>query len=201
MEFEDLVGEGYVGLVQASRNFDPERGIKFSTFASTRIHGAMLDALRRENPLSRATTAHVQNYKRTVGVLTGELSREPSDSEVAERMNVSASQLRETRKVASLRLVSISEREESMGEQYESDEEPIADRVMEKMLARELRILVPRLAPREREIITRTFWERHSLSSIGSDMGISESRVSQIRSRALGQLRRMLDGDNALAAA
>jgi len=197
--FEDLVSEGYVGLVQAAAKYEPSRGVKFSTYAATRIRGSILDALRRENLLSRDVSRWVDQVSTTMQEMTDELGREPSDGEVAGRLNVTPRKLNEVRRMQALRVVSLDKRMGDYHEEYEGHDDSPEDFVVGKMLATELRGHVARLMPRDREVIQRIYWGREKHSSIASDLGISESRVSQIQKRAIQHIRRMMNEDRQAA--
>jgi RNA polymerase sigma factor for flagellar operon FliA len=86
---EDLVSEGYVGLVQAARKFQSRRGTQFSTFAAPRIRGAILDALRRDNLLSRPMAAEVARLKVKHDSLSSTLGRDPTQDEIAGALGIS----------------------------------------------------------------------------------------------------------------
>lgn len=200
MPFEDLVSEGYVGLVQAAAKYEESRGVKFSTYAATRIRGSILDALRRENLLSRDVSRWVEQVSSTTQEMTDELGREPSDGEVADRLNVTPRKLNEVRRMQSLRLVSLDKRIGDYHEEYEGHDDSPEDLVVGKMLATELRGHVARLMPRDREVIQRIYWKREKHSAIAADLGISESRVSQIQKRAIQHIRRMMEEGDRQAA-
>src|SRR5262245_51024405 len=88
MDLEDAIGEGNIGLVRAANAYDPARGVAFSTFAAFSIQGAIVDAMRRASPGSRAARRAFRTYEAERTVLTAELGREPTEAEVAVRMNV-----------------------------------------------------------------------------------------------------------------
>lgn len=201
---EDLVSEGYVGLVQAAKAFDPSRGIKFSTFAVPRIRGAMLDALRREHPLSRPMAKQVTDYDAATATLTARLDRQPTDEEAAEYLETTVGQVHQIRRMRSLKLVSLDQNWEA-GSERQIDA-PTEDEGPEEIVAKrldglELRALVARLMPRDREIVERIFWQRQSVRHVAAAFGVSESRVSQIQHRALANLKRMLEDQERLDAA
>src|SRR5438105_526286 len=107
LDFEDAIGEGYVGLVRAANSFDPERGINFSTFAAISINGAIIDALRRVSPGSRAARKDYRAYDQARSEMIAELGREPSEAEVAARLNLDLSRLEDMHRYRTLRVVSI----------------------------------------------------------------------------------------------
>jgi RNA polymerase sigma factor for flagellar operon FliA len=201
LSLEDLVSEGYVGLVQASQKFEEGRGVKFSTFATSRIRGAMMDSLRREMPLSRPMAERVAQYASLSEQVSAGTGREPTANEVARSLNLSPAKAVEVMRMRTLRLSSLDAQVDEQHQDIADEEETPEEQVVQTVLHEELRGHVARLTPRDREIIQRIYWLRQKHSQVAIDLGISESRVSQLQTRALGQLRRMLESDEELVAA
>jgi RNA polymerase sigma factor for flagellar operon FliA len=193
LEYDDLVGEGHIGLVQAANNYDESRGVKFSTFASTRVRGAMLDAIRRESPLPRELARSARDYDDAVDSLAAELGFSPDDADVAARLNVSTKRLAEVKRLQALRILSIDKQEEESGDQYAIGEESFEDGVIEAMLAREVRSKVGLLEPRDQEIVERVYLKQETASYVATDMGVSKVRINQLQKRALKRLRSLIE--------
>ena len=200
LELEDAIGEGNVGLVRAANSFDPDRGISFSTYAAISINGAILDALRRLSPGSRSARREFRSYEQARTGMMLELGREPEEAEVAARLNVEPSRLEEMHRYRGLRLVSIESEFDGAGEADLSGNEDTEDRVLSMIEAQELRQVIATLMPREREIIHRHYIQGHSQKDIAGDLGVSESRVSQLQRRALKHLRLMIEDSEEVAA-
>ena len=200
LDLEDAIGEGYVGLVRAANSFDPERGINFSTYAAISINGAIIDALRRVSPGSRAARRDYRAYDQARGEMTAELGREPSEAEVAARLNLDLTRLEDMHRYRTLRVVSIDAEIDSSGERDIGADEDTEEYVLSRVEALEVRRLIASLMPREREIIFRHYIQGHSQRHIAEDLQVSESRISQLQRRALLHLRAMMSSDEAIAA-
>jgi RNA polymerase sigma factor FliA len=195
ISLEDLVSEGYVGLVQASKKFDGTRGVKFSTFATTRIRGAMMDSLRRARPLSRPMAEKIAKVSSLSEHMAAKDGREPTQAEVACKLNLSPAKASEVMRMRALRLTSLDLQTEEMHHEFADDDDTPEEQAIQTVLQQELRGHVARLMPRDRDIIHRIYWLRQKHNRVAEDLGISESRVSQLQTRALSRLRDMLDED------
>jgi RNA polymerase sigma factor FliA len=194
ISFEDLVSEGYVGLVQAARKFDPDRGALFATFAIPRIRGAILDAMRRDSLVSRPMASRIAQYRTEYQDLVDSLDREPTVDEVASRLNLSLKQAAEVMKLRSLRVTSL-ENQAEVQSRVEDDSASPEEQALQALLGLELKNYLERLQPHDREIIVRIYWWHQRQKEVADALGISASRVSQRRSRALHNLRRMMTED------
>jgi RNA polymerase sigma factor for flagellar operon FliA len=201
VSLEDLVSEGFIGLVQASQKFEPSRGVKFSTFATTRIRGAIMDSLRRDRPLSRPMLEKVTRFQALHEQLSGTLGRNPTEPELARSLRVTTKKLREIRRMHGLRVTSLDLQVDTMHQEVQDKSDSPEEVAVASTLKRELHGHVARLIPRDREIIQRIYWQRQKHSQVATDLGISESRVSQLQARALARLRCMMQEDTALSAA
>ena len=201
ISLEDLVSEGYLGLVQAAQKFEEGRGVKFSTFATTRIRGAMLDSMRRGRPLSRPMAEKVAKVTSLSEQATASSGQEPSRSEIARKLRLSPQKTEEVFRMQSLRLVSLDLETEGLHHDFADAEETPEEQAIQSVLQEELRGHVACLMPRDREIIRRIYWLREKHSKVAQDLGISESRVSQLQTRAIARLREVLTSDDQLKAA
>lgn len=95
MEYEDLVSYGMIGLMDALNKFDNTKGMKFSSYASIRIKGAMIDELRKNRPLSKGAMDKLNRYNKAIDDLQGQLLREPTDNEIAKYLNISLNEITE----------------------------------------------------------------------------------------------------------
>jgi RNA polymerase sigma factor for flagellar operon FliA len=201
ISLEDLVSEGYVGLVQASKKFEEGRGVKFSTFATTRIRGAMMDSLRRDRPLSRPMAEKVAQFAVLSEHTTSQAGREPTQKEVANQLQLTPGKAREVMRMRSLRVTSLDMQVDENHHEIADEEDSPEEQAIQTVLKQELRGHVARLMPRDRDLIHRIYWLRQKHSQVADDLGISESRVSQLQTRALSRLREMLSDDKELKAA
>lgn len=192
---EDLAGEGYVGLLQAAQKFQPGRGIRFSTFAAPRIRGAMLDLLRRESPLSRPMATHVAKLKAEQDALWVRLGREPTQAELARRLPLSIKKANEVLGFRALRVISLDMQTDELGADVADSSASPEDLAVRNCVTRELTTYLARLQPQDREIIERIYWWHQKHIEVAVALGISASRVSQRRARALQRLREMITAD------
>lgn len=201
LQYEDLLSCGIQGLLEARRTFDPQRGVKFSTYALPRIRGAILDALRDAHPLPRSLQKVSSDIEKAVSVLYGDLGRSPTKLELALHLGVPLDELLATSQAASIRVVSLENladvtvngSSEKLTEMADDDPGVDPDTVAQRdLVRRKLRSAIDSLPPREREIVRLYYIESQSLKSIGAALGISESRASQLRHRAIKRLRSAL---------
>lgn len=204
VEVGELVSAGVVGLLSAVSSFDPDRGYRFSTFAGARIRGAMLDELRSRDGAPRSVRRKEREMERASARLSVELERTPAHPEVARVLGVDASTLwRWKWDVARSREVSLSEGVGSAGgADYGSGTscagvegvEGVEDRLTREAEVRRLRRELGELNERERLVLELYDMQSWKLREIADRLGVTESRVSQIRSGALRRLRgRMRD--------
>src|SRR6478672_2970359 len=190
IELGDLVQDGMLGLIDAAFRFDEARGIKFETFAERRVRGAMIDALRRD-----AWPRGVRRQRR-------ELGAEPSLADLAARVGSDEARLSKT-------IVRINTIEStsplSAGDNLDGStlptalvpSEPIApDRAYEELEVRDrVRAAIASLPPRERKVIGLYYYAEATMKQIGAEIGVNESRVSQLHARAIQRLKKALGAD------
>ena len=194
---DDLLSAGMYGLVQAATSFDATRGAEFATYAKRRIRGALLDELRSRDWATRSVRDMARQVVAASDELTNALGRTPTSAEVAQRVgvdvNVVAQLSADVDRAIVLNYESIVLGSESEALLPTNTVDPEA-----QILAREkcayLDGAVASLPERMRFVVTASFYEDRTLKEIAEELGVAESRVSQIRSDALALLR---DGMNA----
>ena len=194
----DLVSYGIFGLIDAIEKFDLERGFKFETYAIARIKGNILDELRSIDWVPRSVRAKARALENAYSKLEGELHRTPSDSELAEELDLTDDQLQTTLgQISFTGLVALDEmlsggdRGDSMtmGDTLADDGlGPVAAYEVEEM-RQILADSISRLPEREKTVLTLYYYEGLTLAEIGSLLGVTESRVCQIHTKAVIQLR------------
>ena len=199
VEQSDLVSYGIFGLIDAIDKFDPERGFKFETYAIARIKGAILDELRSIDWVPRSVRAKARAIEKAYGKLEGELHRAPSDAELATELEMTDDQLQTALgQISFIGLVALDEmlsggdRGDSMtlGDTVASDPDkgPVAAFEVEEMRTI-LADAINRMPEREKVVLTLYYYESLTLAEIGSVLGVTESRVCQIHTKAVLQLR------------
>ena len=188
VESADLVSEGVIGLMDAIDKFDASRGLQFQTYAVPRIRGAIIDSVRAADWVPRSVRSQLRDVERAREDLHQRLSRAPSDDELCQELGLGLGEL--------VRL-----RERPTGVTSADDEElaaindlaPAVDEALEDDETRAALLEALRELPeRDQIVIALYFFEGLMLSEIGQVLGVTESRVSQLRSRATGSLRASL---------
>ncbi len=200
VESGDLVSYGMFGLIDAIQKFDIDRQIKFETYAINRIRGAIIDELRSLDWVPRSVRSKAKDLERAHAALEAELKRAPTESELCERMGLSRKALAKLMsQVAFTNVVALdevthggSDRGDKMtlGDLLEDPRAPDPEAEYE---TEEMKVLLAEqiagLPEREKVVLTLYYYERLTLAEIGSVLGVTESRVSQIHSKALLDLR------------
>jgi len=203
LDHEDLISHGLSGLIEAVDRFDPSRGIAFETFASQRIRGSILDALRAMDHLPRSLRRRSTEIERAIADLRARLERSPTDAEVAHylRMDVEAyRQVLGQVNIVFLSLDSPFSNLQNGGEELalsEVLEDPAVQDTMTEIEEQDLRLelaeAIQELPEREQLVLSLYYYEELTVREVGEVMSLSASRVSQLMSRAIMTLRaRML---------
>lgn len=201
VELDDLLQAGSMGLIEASRNFDTEKGASFETFASIRIRGAMLDEVRRQDWVPRSVHKNSRRVSGAVKAIEGRTGRNAQDYEIAEEMGVSLKEYNQyLADTAGSRLFSFEEVNSQEDSAYEvpdkNAEEPYAE-MQETRFQESLAEAISALPEREQMVLSLYYNEELNLKEIGAILNVSESRVSQILSQAAARLRgRLADWKN-----
>lgn len=184
VESADLVSEGVIGLMDAIDKFDPSRGLQFQTYAVPRIRGAIVDSLRAADWAPRSVRARAREVERAQQTLQTRLGRFPEDHEVAAELDISPGALRELYAAISQSGVA------SLDELGTPDDvvDPLGDDLDDEM-RQALMPAVRALPERDQVILALYYFEGLTLSEIGQVLGVSESRVSQLNTRAALALR------------
>lgn len=196
---DDFFSVGVMGLMHAASAYDPNRGASFKTFAFTAIRGAVLDEIRKHDPVPRSRRDRLRAIDSSASALRGELDRAPTVEELAERMGISAQHLDEDLlALHTYRTLSLDEGAGSDGESGlsaflvdERDVDP-GDAAVSQETTEQLSKAISELPEVERHVVVLYHYENLYLKEIGEILGVTESRVSQILSRATERLRMKL---------
>ena len=198
----DLVSAGVFGLIDAVERFDPERGGKFETFAVPRIRGAVFDGLRALDWVPRSVRSHARELESAMQQLEHRLGRAPSDDELADHLRISAEELQKRLAAISSTTVGPLDRAIAAGAEPKAMTQDGIDSPAGMVEDQEVRRLVRaetrRLPERERMVVTLYYDEGLTLAEIGQVLGVTESRVSQIHTKAVLQLRARLSAGDVL---
>jgi len=202
VELSDLVSTGVIGLVEAFQNFDPSRGVKFETYAVPRIRGAILDELRALDWVPRSTRAKSRMIEKGLVKLENRLGKVPSKRELARSLKITVSELHDAlgdvsgSTVLSLDELIYKEDDDRQVPRVETVSSVRHEGVLGDIEYRELKefmvAAIGGLSEQERLVVALYYYEELTLKEIGEVMQISESRVSQIHTKAIMKLRSMI---------
>jgi RNA polymerase sigma factor FliA len=198
IEHADLTSYGMFGLIDAIEKFDIERGLKFETYAISRIKGAIIDELRSIDWIPRSVRSKARDVEKALTALEVKLRRTPTEAELAEELDVGIPELRTM--LAQVSLTSIVALDESLGGE-DSERQALVDTLHDPKAPDpeasyedvELKALlaesVNRMTEREKTVIVLYYFEGMTLSQIGEVLGVTESRVCQMHTKAVLGLR------------
>jgi RNA polymerase sigma factor for flagellar operon FliA len=203
----DLISYGLIGLISAIERFDLSREIKFETYAMPRIRGAIIDELRTLDWVPRSVRARAREIERANAKLEGRLQRAPTDDEMAVELGITVDEFQESLlQISNSTIAALDELwsvSDSSGDQVSLldtlhdpdapdpeaiiDQTELKDRVADAIAA---------LPEREKLVIALYYYENLTLREIGEVLGVTESRVSQLHTKAVLRLRSKLSGDD-----
>ena len=202
VEQADLVSYGMFGLIDALEKFEPGRGNKFETYAIPRIKGAIIDELRAMDWVPRSVRFKQREIEKAMADLESMLKRQPTETELAERLGITRSELHEV--ITQISFVSVLALDETVNVGQDRGErvslvDTLADKGFEPgsgVESQETRGLlaaaINALSEREKIVVTLYYFEGLTLAEIGEILGVTESRVCQIHTKAVGVLRGQL---------
>jgi RNA polymerase sigma factor for flagellar operon FliA len=202
VEFDDLVGYGVFGLMDAIDKYDPEKNVKFKTYAVTRIRGAIFDELRQIDWVPRSVRQKTREIESVISSLEAQLGRTASDQEVAGAMGIDEAEYQKTiQKISGTSILSLNDvwfsgdenDKISIGDSIESPSSLNPDVVVEKEeIRRVIAEAISDLPEKEKKILVLYYYEDLTLKDIGRVLEVTESRVSQLHTKAILRLRSKL---------
>ncbi|MCS0589436.1 RNA polymerase sigma factor FliA [Massilia norwichensis] len=198
VEVDDLVQAGMIGLLDAIQRYEENHGAQFETYAVLRIRGAMLDELRSSDWLPRSTRQNMRKVEQAMATLQQQLGRPPSESEIAKSLKLSLADYQEMLgDSGGHQLVYYEDFHDEDGndswlDRYAVDDDDPLRALLETDFRQAVIDAIDSLPPREKILMGLYYEEELNLKEIGAVMGVSESRVSQLHSQAVGRLRTYL---------
>jgi RNA polymerase sigma factor for flagellar operon FliA len=192
----DLVSSGIFGLIDAIERYDPERGVKFETFAVPRIRGAIYDGLRQLDWVPRSVRSRAREVERGISELEHRLGRGPSDEELADHLRITTAELAKWLSAIAATTIGPLDRAIAAGAEPAQLDGPgsgsPAAVVEDQELSRIMREEIRKLPEREKLVLSLYYDEGLTLAEIGSVLGVTESRISQIHTKSVLHLRSRL---------
>lgn len=202
VEFDDLVGFGVFGLFDAIEKFDPDKHVKFKTYAVTRIRGAIFDELRSIDWVPRSVRQKSREIEEAVRHLESNLGRAATDAEIAGQMGMSTDEFQKTMlKVSGTSILSLNDMwysgedndKVSIVDSIESPESMNPDMIVEKdEIKRVIVQAIQELPEKEKKVLVLYYYEDLTLKEIGKVLDVTESRISQLHTKAIMRLRAKL---------
>jgi RNA polymerase sigma factor for flagellar operon FliA len=196
-EMDDLISAGIPGLINAVDKYNPNRKVKFETFASIKIRGAILDWVRSFSWVPRSVYTESRRVEQAIASLEQSLGRSPEDEEVAGCLGVDVDQYRHMlEKIAPVTLLPLDSERHQNSVADELDRDTGTENVLESITfeetKRELADGISRLPEKEKLVVSLYYYDGLALKEIGKVLGVTESRVSQLHTQAVLRLRRLL---------
>lgn len=204
IEYEDLVSYGIVGLLDAINRYDSSKGMKFSSYATLRIKGAMIDEIRKNRPISKGAMDKLAKYNESVERLQNIYMREPSIKEIALDLNNTESEVSQVENyinymsILSLESVIYSDDDDVTIMETLEDKNAISpeESLEYKEKLEVLSQAIENLKEKDKLILKLYYYEKFTLKEIGQVIEVSESRVCQLHSRAIRNLREIMQKKN-----
>jgi RNA polymerase sigma factor for flagellar operon FliA len=200
----DLVSYGLLGLIGAIERYDPDRDIKFETYAISRIKGAIIDELRALDWVPRSVRSRAREIERAIGELEAKLGTAPTDEQIAAKIGISVDELEES--LTDISRSSIAALDELWSTSGDGDQVSLLDTIEDTTGPRPADVLdaaemrealadaIARLPEREKLVVTLYYYEELTLREIGEVLGVTESRISQLHTKAILRLKARLAG-------
>ena len=200
----DLVSYGLLGLIGAIERYDPERDVKFETYAMARIKGSIIDELRAMDWVPRSIRSRARDIERAMAQLEAQLHRAPTDEELAAKLGLSEDELADS--LSDIARSSIAALDEMWTVSSGGDQIALIDTIEDTSgpepqtalaqteLREALAEAIARLPEREKLVVTLYYYEELTLREIGEVLGVTESRVSQLHTKAILRLKARLSG-------
>jgi RNA polymerase sigma factor FliA len=208
---DDLISYGLLGLIGAIERYDPDRDVKFETYAIARIKGSIIDELRAMDWVPRSVRARARDIERAIAELERKLHRAPTDEEIADKVGITTADLEDS--LTDISRSSIAALDELWtvntgggGDQIalidtieDADAPDPQGSLSETEMKEAIGEAIARLPEREKLVVTLYYYEELTLREIGEVLGVTESRVSQLHTKAVLRLKARLSGSTSRA--
>lgn len=198
VEYDDLVGYGVFGLIDAIEKYEPGKEVKFETYASLRIRGAILDQIRKMDWIPRTLRQKQKNIDNAIKEIEAMTGKNATDEEIADHLQISVDELNDWQnQMKAMNVISLNEYVDTVGEpimdasrnsHFEQPGNVVEKEELKKMLMESLGVLTEK----EKKVILLYYYEDLTLKEISNVMEVSESRVSQLHTKALQKMRKKM---------
>ncbi len=189
---DDIINEGVLALISAIDSFDPERGVKFETYANLKVKGAIIDYVRQQDWVPRQVRRFGKELDAAYGELFGQLGRHPTNAELADFMGITKERLAQGMS-ESAGAVTLSFEELLYEDNFNVESSGSADgELYERELKKVISEAIEELPPKGRQVVTLYYYEKLKFSEIGTVLGLSESRICQIHAKSMLALKHRL---------
>jgi RNA polymerase sigma factor FliA len=205
----DLVSYGLLGLIGAIERYEPDRDVKFETYAIARIKGAIIDELRAMDWVPRSVRSRAREIERAIAALEAQTGVAPTDEQIAKKVGITVEELEDSltdisrSSIAALdELWTVSDGGDQIAliDTVEDSEAPDPQNALSQTEMKEaMADAIARLPEREKLVVTLYYYEELTLREIGEVLGVTESRVSQLHTKAILRLKARLSGSPARA--
>ncbi|HPU62911.1 MAG TPA: FliA/WhiG family RNA polymerase sigma factor [Mobilitalea sp.] len=198
VEYDDLVGYGIFGLIDAIDKYDYTKGYKFETYASLRIRGAILDQIRKMDWIPRSIRQKQRKLENAYRSLEARYGRDVNDEEIAQELDISVEELENWQNQTKItNIISLDEfleqGSEAKNEQFFTATFDQPDKIVERQELKEiLTKVLDTLTEKEKKVIVLYYYEELTLKEISKILEVSESRISQLHTKALQKMKKML---------
>ncbi|MFA5575831.1 MAG: FliA/WhiG family RNA polymerase sigma factor [Tissierellaceae bacterium] len=196
IEYDDLMGYGILGLIDSIDKFDISKNIKFETYAQIRIKGAIIDSIRKLDWIPRSLRKKSRDVQNAIFALENKFGRSPTNDEISSELNISLNELEillsdiSTFNVSSLEEVLLTRGEYSS--EFKNEEHSPDEAYLDKEIKEILVSSIDELSENEKTVITLYYYEELTYKEIGHIMELSESRISQVHSKAILKMKNHL---------
>lgn len=195
IDIEELVQVGMIALIEAARTFEDRGQAAFATYATVRIRGAMIDALRKQATMCRSALRRRRELNAARSLLSGRLGRAPEDGELAAHLGIEISELHDAIDATQgVRYEAIDEVYSDHSIWFADDEPDALERLQSSRMRTDLMAAIRRLPEREAMVLQLYFVEELNLEEIGQTLGVGAARICQIKKAALTKVRKLMSG-------
>ena len=194
VEIDDLLQVGYMGLIDASRRYQPKAGASFASYAAIRVRGSIVDFLRDNANVCRSTITMQQKVRAAIGKLEQNLMRAPTPEEIAEELKIPVGELEEwNARFAASQIKSLDELYTDQSKLFSDNQKTVEERLQHQQMKVLLRRALGQLPEREAMLLQLYYVEELNVYEIAKVLGVTTGRVSQIKKAAVERLRKFIN--------